>query len=258
MPATNPMPVLFIGHGSPMNAIEDNEFSTAWRKIALRFPKPKAILCVSAHWETRGVRVLSEAHPRTIHDFYGFPDELFAVRYPAPGSGELSIRALDALQHFSPLPDDEWGIDHGAWSVLRRMYPAADVPVVQVSLDSTQPGEFHYRAGRALRPLREEGILILGSGNMVHNLALYDYRDATPYPWAVSFDDTLARLIEEGRHAEIADFGNLGDDAALSIPTPEHFLPLLYVLAAARDEAPAFFCRSILGSLSMTSLAFGL
>ena len=253
------MPVLFIGHGSPMNAIEDNEFSRAWRDAAARFDKPRAVVCISAHWETAGVRVLADAHPRTIHDFYGFPDELFAVRYPAPGSAELSARIVELLEGFSAVPDREWGIDHGTWSVLRRMYPAADVPVVQVSLDTAQPGEFHYRVGRALRPLRREGVLILGSGNIVHNLGLYDYRDETPYPWASSFDAKVEKFVEERRHGEIADYPGLGDASRLSIPTPEHYLPLLYVLAAAEEnEKPEFFCQKILGSLSMTSLVFGL
>lgn len=251
-------PTLFVGHGSPMNAIEDNEFSRSWQEMATRFAKPKAILCVSAHWETTGVKVLADPRPRTIHDFYGFPDELFAVRYPVPGSAELSSRVVDLLGEFSAAHDSEWGIDHGAWSVLRRMYPDADVPVVQLSLDSSQPGEFHYQVGRALRPLREEGVLILGSGNIVHNLGLYNYRDETPYPWAVAFDAKLTDRIAKRRHDEIADFGSLGDAADLAIPTPEHFLPLLYTLAAAMDEKPTFFCQKILGSISMTCVAFGM
>ena len=252
------MPALFIGHGSPMNAIEDNEFSRAWRETATRFPRPAAVLCISAHWETAGVRVNDQAHPRTIHDFYGFPDELFAVRYPAPGSAELTAGVVGLLDALPAAPDRSWGIDHGAWSVLRRMYPDADVPVVQLSLDSSRPGSFHYRTGQLLRPLRDQGVLILGSGNIVHNLGLYDFRDDTPYPWAESFDARIGELIAARRHGEIADYRNLGDDADLAIPTPEHYLPLLHVLGAAADEEPEFFCRKILGSLSMTSVAFGM
>lgn len=258
MPGTKRMPSLFVGHGSPMNAIEDNEFSRAWRGTAKRFAKPKAVLCISAHWETNGVRVLNEPYPRTIHDFYGFPEELFAVRYPAPGSVALSARTAELLDGFAVMPDRMWGIDHGAWSVLRHMYPDADVPVVQLSLDSSQPGAFHYRVGKALTALRDEGILILGSGNIVHNLRLYDFRDDTPYPWAVAFDEKVRELIKERRHEKLAEYLELGEGAELSIPTPEHFLPLLYVLAAAMDEEPEFFCQKTVSSLSMTSLAFGL
>lgn len=257
MPKAKRMPSLFVGHGSPMNAIEDNEFSRAWRKCTERFARPKAVLCISAHWETRGVRVVDDPHPRTIHDFYGFPDELFSVRYPAPGSATLSTRVVELLDDFAAMPDREWGIDHGAWSILRHMYPDADVPVVQLSLDSSQPGAFHYRIGRALRPLREEGILILGSGNIVHNLGLYDFRDDTPYPWAVAFDEKVRELIGERRFEELADYSSLGEDAELSIPTPEHFLPLLHILATAMDEEPEFFCQKTISSLSMTSLALG-
>ncbi len=258
MPDTKRMPSLFIGHGSPMNAIEDNEFPRAWRETAKRFAKPKAVLCISAHWETGGVRILSAQHPRTIHDFYGFPDELFSVRYPAPGSAGLTARVSELLADFAVMPDREWGIDHGAWSVLRHMYPDANVPVVQLSLDSTRSGESHFTLGKALRPLREEGVLILGSGNIVHNLGLYDFHNDTPYSWAIAFDTKIRELIEEKRYEEIADYPALGEDAGLSIPTPEHFLPLLYVLATAADEELEFFCERILGSLSMTSLAFGL
>lgn len=258
MPDAKRMPSMFVGHGSPMNAIEDNEFSRAWRGMAKRFAKPKAVLCISAHWETRGVRVLSEPHPRTIHDFYGFPDELFSVRYPAPGSTALSIRVTELLDDFAAIPDQEWGIDHGAWSVLRHMYPDADVSVIQLSLDSSQPGAFHYHIGKALRPLRDEGILILGSGNIVHNLGLYDFRDDTPYPWAVAFDEKVRERIKERRHEEIAEYPALGEGFSLPIPTPEHFLPLLYILGTATDEEPEFFCQKTVSSLSMTSLAFGL
>lgn len=253
------MPVLFVGHGSPVNAVEDNEFSRGWREVAGFFRRPAAILCVSAHWETAGVRVQALPNPKTIHDFWGFPEELYAVRYPAPGSRELTDRVLALLGQMGVAPDREWGLDHGAWSVLRRMYPEADIPVVQLSLDSSRPGEFHYRVGEALRPLREKDVLVLGSGNQVHNLRLFDYDNPTPYPWAAAFDAKIAKLIAEGRHDELAAYRRLGREADLSIPTAEHYLPLLYVLALRREgEEPHFFNRKVVGSISMTSVAFGL
>lgn len=252
------MPAIFIGHGSPMNAIEDNEFSAAWREAALRFPKPEAVLCVSAHWETEGVRLTTAAHPGVIHDFYGFPPELYAVRYPALGSPELAARTAEALRGHDVGGYPERGLDHGAWSVLRRMYPDADVPVVQLSLNSARPGEFHYRAGRELRKLREQGILVLGSGNIVHNLRLYDFYDDTPYPWALDFDAEAVRDIMEHRHKALTAFRDR-KVAGPAIPTPEHYLPLLYVLGAREEgEDARIFCRKTLVSLSMTSVAFGL
>ena len=258
MPPPALMPALFIGHGSPMNAIEDSEFSEAWAQAAGRFPKPKAVLCVSAHWETDGLLLNAVARPRTIHDFYGFPEELYAVRYPAPGAPELAEKILEALTGFSARPDNEWGLDHGAWSVLRRMYPQAGVPVLQLSLDSAQDVDFHYRIGRELGKLREQGVLVLGSGNIVHNLRLYNFYDDSPYPWATAFDGEIRRLVQAGQHQALAGYRAL-PGANMAIPTPEHYLPLLYVLGASRSgEQAELFCRKVLGSISMTCVAFGL
>ncbi len=258
MSQTKLMPTLFIGHGSPMNAIEDNEFAQAWRDAAQRLPKPKAVLCISAHWETHGPQVSATARPETIHDFYGFPPELGAVRYPAPGAPELAEQLCESLSAFGVSQDFERGLDHGAWSVLRRMYPAADVPVLQLSLDSAQPGDFHYRLGQALQGLRTQGVLVLGSGNIVHNLRLYDFYDQTPQDWAVVAEEAMGELILRHDHAALVDFHHL-PNAGQAIPTPEHYLPLLYILGLrASDEPAQLFCRTVLGSLSMDCLAFGL
>ena len=236
------LPALFVGHGSPMNAIEDSEFRRRWQELGRTLPRPDAILCVSAHWETRGVFLTGAATPPTIHDFYGFPQPLFDVRYPAPGQPALARRVASILGGFGALVDPERGLDHGCWSVLVAMYPQADVPVVQLSLDSRQRGAFHYALAKELRPLRDSGVLILGSGNIVHNLRLADFRLDTGYDWAVRFDAELRARIEAGDHATLADYHELGPDARLSIPTPEHYLPLLYALGLqqAGDEVRIF------------------
>ena len=260
---TPPMPVLFIGHGTPMNALEENAFSKGWREVSAALPKPKAVLCVSAHWETRGTRVTAMEKPRTIHDFGGFPQALFDVQYPAPGSPLLAGQAKDALAAAGVGLDGEWGLDHGCWSVLKRMYPAADVPVVQLSLDRTKTGPEHYALAKGLAPLRQKGILILGSGNMVHNLGLIEFKDGSgdfnqPFglDWALEASDLFKRLITENRHAELADYPSLGPAVQLAVPTPEHYLPLLYALALKREhEAVTFFNdQPVGGSLTMTSL----
>ena len=224
------MPVLFVGHGSPMNAIEDNEYSRAWAQAAAAIPRPRAVLCVSAHWETRGVMVTAMEEPRTIHDFYGFPEELFAVQYRAPGSREVVEAVRAAARSAEVSPDAQWGLDHGAWSVLSRMFPKADVPVVQLSLDRSRPMEFHYELGRELGKLREEGILILGSGNIVHNLALADFSADAAYDWAQSFDQKVDRWIRDGDHQKIIRYKESGRDGELSVNSAEHYKPLLYVL----------------------------
>lgn len=251
------VPALFVGHGSPMNAIEDNEFSRAWAEVGQALPRPRGIVCVSAHWETAGTRVTAMARPRTIHDFGGFPRALFEMEYPAPGSPELARLVAEAL----PVPvaaDERWGLDHGAWSVLRRMYPHADVPIVQLSLDQTRPPAEHYRIGRALRPLRERGVLIVGSGNVVHNLGLIDWSGGV-YDWAVEFDATVRDLIALGDHESLVRYERLGRSAALAIPTNEHYLPLLYALGLQEEGEPiGFFAeRVLMGSLSMRSLRIG-
>ena len=249
------MPVFFVGHGNPMNAIEETPFAKAWLEEAGRTPRPKAILCVSAHWETDGARVTVMERPRTIHDFYGFPEELYRVQYPAPGSPELAARVRELAGAEEVATDESWGIDHGAWSVLRRMYPAADIPVVQLSLDRRRSPREHLALARTLQPLREEGVLVLGSGNLVHNLPLMNWGDDKPYPWAGEFDRLATELIMAGELEKLADYGLLGEAARLSIPTNEHYLPLLYALALLKpEETVAFFAEGIvLGSVSMRS-----
>ena len=249
------MPVLFLGHGSPMNAIEDNAFHRAWRALGPRLPRPRAVLCVSAHWETRGVYVTAAAQPETIHDFYGFPQALYDVQYRAPGDPALARRAAELA---GASQDPGRGLDHGAWGVLIGMYPDAAVPVVQLSLDTTQPGAFHYALATKLVPLRDEGILVVGSGNIVHNLGVWRPGDVRPYDWAQRFDAEVRRRIDAGDHQALADYPALGADARKSIPTPEHYLPLLYVLALqGKVEPPRYFNDSVMSSISMTSVMFG-
>ena len=249
------MPALFIGHGSPMNAIEDNPFTRGWRELAARLPKPKAILCVSAHWETRGVFVCAAERPQTIHDFYGFPQALFDVRYPAPGDPALAQRVAGLVKSAKVNPTQEWGLDHGAWSVLNIMYPQADVPTLQLSIDSSRPGAFHYALGNELAALREEGVLILGSGDIVHNLHLLNFRDPRPTDWAVRFDDTVRARIAANQSDELIDWHRLDPQANLAVPSPEHYLPLLYVLGARRDgDVASFHNVGYFGTVSMTSV----
>lgn len=253
-----PMPVLFIGHGSPTNAIEDNEFSQAWAETAKAIAKPKAIICVSAHWETAGTRVTAMERPRTIHDFYGFPRELFEMDYPVPGDPVLARLVRQTVRKTEVGLDLDRGLDHGVWSVLSRMYPEADIPVIQLSLDNTKGPEFHYELGKELKTFRERGILIIGSGNIVHNLRQMVW-DATAYDWAVEFDMMMKEFILSRDHDEIIDYPKLGRAAQLSVPTNEHFLPLLYVLSL-QDEGDGikFFTETVtLGSVSMRSLMLG-
>jgi 4,5-DOPA dioxygenase extradiol len=261
------MPVLFIGHGSPMNAIEDNTSSRGWKEAAERLPKPKAILCISAHWETWGTLVTGMEKPRTIHDFGGFPKELFAAQYPAPGSLELAETVQSTVKNVSVNLDSEWGLDHGCWSVLLQMYPQGDIPVVQLSMDYTQPPQFHYNLAKELAPLRQQGVLILGSGNIVHNLrrvvfrtgGLSDFTEPFGLDWALEASVLFKKLIDEDRHAELINYPALGTAVQLAVPTPEHYLPLLYVLALKEPgEAHSYFNDfPLAGSLTMTSLVIG-
>lgn len=253
------MPALFVGHGNPMNAIEDNEFSRAWLAVGSALPKPTAILCVSAHWETRGTLVTGMAQPKTIHDFGGFPRALYEYQYRASGSPALAELTQASVQTTPIKLDESWGLDHGTWSVLCRLFPRADVPVIQLSLDRTQSPAFHYALGKELRELRRRGVLIIGSGNMVHNLGMAIFDDATAYDWAIDFDNTLKRLIETGDHSQIVQYEKLGTAARLSIPTNEHYLPLLYVLALqdANEPLKFFADRVTFGSLSMRSVWMG-
>jgi len=261
--STGTMPVLFIGHGSPMNAIEDNIFSRKWVEIGKTLPKPKAILSVSAHWETKGVCVTAMKHPKTIHDFGGFPRELFEVEYPAEGSPELASETADLLRPVEVLSDQSWGLDHGTWSVLIRMYPMADVPAFQLSLDYNRSAESHYLLAKALAPLREKGVLILGSGNLVHNLRMVAWdklnEPGFAYDWALEADGEMKQLILAGNHKALIDYRSLGRAFDLAIPTAEHFLPLLYILGLKKDhEQIEFFNeQAVAGSLTMTSLRIG-
>jgi len=258
------MPVLFIGHGTPMNAIDDNTFSEGWYKVARILPRPKAILCISAHWETEGTQVTGMAQPRTIHDFGGFPRELFEVQYPAPGSPWLARETQNTMKKTEVKLDTAWGLDHGCWSVLRRMFPAADIPIVQLSLDFTRPGPGHYALGKELAPLRQKGVLIIGSGNIVHNLrlvvvrgqSLRDFNKPFGFDWALEASELLKRLISDDRHQELADYPLLGRAVQLAVPTPEHYLPLLYALALKKKNESVIYFNDLPvgGSLTMTSL----
>lgn len=252
------MPALFIGHGSPMNALEDNAFTRGWQDAVQRLPKPGAILCISAHWETRGVYVSATPTPETIHDFYGFPKALFEVRYPAPGAPALAQRIARMVKSAKVHADPGRGIDHGTWSVLRILYPDAAIPTLQLSLDTAQSGAFHYRVAAELAPLREEGVLILGSGNIVHNLGLFRFHDTAPSDWAVRAAAILRTRIESGDIAALTDWRGLGADVALGIPTPEHYLPLLYTLAQRQpSEALRIFNDRAISALAMTCVQIG-
>lgn len=256
-------PVLFVGHGSPMNAISENEFVKEFRRIATTFGKPGAILCISAHWETRGTLITSMEHPRTIHDFGGFPCELFEVQYPAPGSPALAEETRKLVQSVNIGPDNKWGLDHGTWSVIRHMYPDADIPVVQMSLDYGMPPKAHYELGKELRSLREKGILIVGSGNMVHNLGLVAWDrlndEEYGYDWAIEAGTLMKELILKNNHLPLINYPSLGKAFQLAIPSAEHFLPLLYVLAMTDpdEEKEIFNDKAVAGSLTMTSLKVG-
>ena len=244
-----------------MNAVQTNGYTEAWSRLGRSLPKPRAVLSVSAHWYVEGTAVTAGAHPATIHDFGGFPPELYRIEYRAPGDASLCARVRELL---SPLPvrlDDSWGLDHGTWSVLRHVYPDADVPIVQLSIDATRPAAFHYELGRALIPLRRERILIAGSGNLVHNLRMYGWgrEQLAPYDWALRFERRAQELIRSADHQPLIDYGRLGPDASLSIPTPDHYLPLLYVLGSQiAGEAVRFPVSGIDGgSISMLAVQLG-
>ncbi len=257
------MPALFIGHGSPMNAIEDNEFSRGWREMAESLPKPKAILCISAHWETWGSLVTGMETPRTIHDFGGFPKELFEATYPAPGSPWLAEEVRKIVQSKPIGLDQDWGLDHGCWSVLKQMYPNAEIPVVQFSLDYTKNPQQHYALAKELASLRDLDVLILGSGNIVHNLrkvvfrgSLGDFNQSFALDWALEASNLFKKLISENNHQALINYAELGPSVQLAVPTPEHYLPLLYTLAVkSEDETITYFNdKPVAGSLTMTSI----
>lgn len=257
----NLLPAVFFGHGNPMNAVTQNSYTEAWRRIGEETLRPKAILAISAHWYVPETAVTVTTAPRTIHDFGGFPPELYQVQYPAPGDPALARRVQEVLAPLDVKLDNSWGLDHGTWSVLKHVYPAADIPVVQLSIDETKPASFHFEVGKKLAPLREEGVLIAASGNIVHNLHAYAWgrHPRDPYDWAVRFEDAARDFMLAGEYKPLVNYDSLGPDAALSIPTPDHFLPLLYVLAARqRDESLRFPVEGVDGgSISMLSVQIG-
>jgi 4,5-DOPA dioxygenase extradiol len=255
------MPVLFIGHGSPMNGIEDNEFSRNWAEIALTIPVPEAVLVVSAHWFTRGTHITAMDFPRTIHDFGGFPRALFDVQYPAPGSPELAMETAGLIHSAELGMDHDWGLDHGAWTVVRHMYPEANIPVLQLSMDYTRDARYHYDLAKELYALRKKGVLILGSGNMVHNLGMMSWEmiNGGGYDWALEANDTFKKLIMNQEHQSLVAYQQLGKAAMLAIPTPEHYFPLLYTLGLQQGSEPVtlFNDKAVGGSLTMTSVRIG-
>ncbi len=249
------MPALFVGHGNPMNAIEKNEFSLTWEKIAKSIPTPESIVCISAHWETDGTQVTAMPKPRTIHDFGGFPKELYEVEYPARGNPELAKEIIHSLLEYNIVADTSWGLDHGCWSVIRCMYPEADIPIIQLSLNYNEDALYHYHLGKELGFLREKNILVIGSGNIVHNLGLVDWNHQSGYEWAQNAHNTINNLILDNNFDPLIDYKNLGKEVRSAIPTPEHYLPLLYILAMKQEgEKITFFNdKLVMGSLSMTS-----
>lgn len=258
--STEPMPVLFLGHGSPMNAIEENEFVQGFRETGKTIPKPSAILCISAHWETRGTFITAMEKPRTIHDFGGFPQALFDVQYPAPGDPLLARETQSLITKTRVGLDESWGLDHGAWSVIKHLYPAANVPVIEMSIDHYQTPQYHYELAKELAALRRKGVLIIGSGNMVHNLRMVAWDklnvDAFGYDWAIEASEKMKQYIRSGDHQSLIRFRSQGLAFDLAIPTAEHYMPLLYTLALQeKDEQVSFFNdKPVGGSLTMTSV----
>ena len=259
MSNTGKMPVLFLGHGSPMNAIEENEFVSAFKKLGKELVRPNMILCISAHWETKGTFVTAMQNPPTIHDFGGFPQALFDVQYPAPGSPELAQETKSIITKTEVGLDDKWGLDHGAWSVIKHLYPNADIPVIQMSIDYSQPAKYHYELAKEISSLRQKGVLIIGSGNIVHNLRMVDWKklnEVYAFDWATEANEKMKSHILSGDHQKLIDFKSQGKAFDLAIPTPEHYLPLLYTLALKEEneKITLFNDKAIGGSLSMTSL----
>jgi 4,5-DOPA dioxygenase extradiol len=256
------MPVLFIGHGSPMNGIENNAFSQQWQNLGTSLEKPKAVLVISAHWLTSGTHVTAMDHPKTIHDFGGFPQELFDVQYPAPGDSRLASETKNLIQTTNVGLDHDWGLDHGAWTVVRHMYPQANIPVIQLSIDYTKPASYHYELAKELAALRKKGVLIIGSGNMVHNLRMIDWKnmntDNYGYDWAIEMHELFKTKISNGDHQALINYEQLSKSAKLAIPTPDHYYPLMYILGLQeKNEDPVFFNdKLVAGSLNMTSVKF--
>ncbi len=254
------MPTLFVGHGSPMNAIEENEFVAGWRNQAVTIPRPSAILCISAHWETRGTYVTAMAKPQTIHDFGGFPCELYQVQYPAPGNPALAKEVTKLITGTPVFPDEKWGLDHGTWSVIRHFYPEADIPVVQLSINYLMSPHHHFELAKELAILRSKGVLIVGSGNIVHNLRVLNWNQPDEgYDWALEANQIVKSLVLQNNYSALVDYSSLGKAVSLAIPTPEHFIPLLYILGLKKEnESISFFNdKAVYGSLTMTSLRIG-
>lgn len=257
LPTTPKMPVFFFGHGSPMNAIEQNEFTQGWKNSILNLPKPNAILCISAHWETKGTFVTAMEKPKTIHDFGGFPQALFDVQYPAPGDLALANDIKSTIKKTTVEHDLEWGLDHGTWSILNVIYPEANIPVLQMSIDYTQSAQYHYDLAKELAALRKKGVLIIGSGNIVHNLGMLAWNEPTKgFDWAVDANTKVKNFITNRDHKSLINFRDQGPEFKLSIPTPEHYLPLLYVLALQGEKQNASFFndKTVMGSISMTGV----
>jgi 4,5-DOPA dioxygenase extradiol len=255
------MPVLFVGHGSPMNGIEDNEFSQRWKKLAQDIPVPNAVLVISAHWFTKGTKITAMDFPKTIHDFGGFPQELFAVQYPAPGHATLAKETVDLIKATHVELDHDWGLDHGTWTIVRHMYPDANVPVLQLSIDYTKGPQYHYDLAKELQALRKKGVLIMGSGNMVHNLRMMDWSliNGGGYDWTQTMNEKFKDLISNRDHKPLINYQTMGKEALLAIPTVEHYLPLLYTLGLqGKSEETSFFNDKMVGgSLTMTSVRIG-
>lgn len=253
------MPAIFFGHGSPMNAVEENRYTATWRQLGLAVPRPRAILAISAHWTTDGTAVTAMSSPATIHDFGGFPQALFDIRYPAPGDPALAARIAALLQPLAVRLDQEWGLDHGTWSVLVKAFPDADIPVLQLSIDATRPAAYHYELGRRLAALRDEGILIIGSGNVVHNLRLLQRAGIAAPAWAVRFNDIVRDALQRKDFTVLINEASWGQDAHLSTPTIEHYLPLLYVIGTLRDDEDITIAVDgiELGAISMLTAVIG-
>lgn len=259
--STPKMPILFLGHGSPMNAIEENEFVKGFRKISTEIPTPSAVLCISAHWETKGTFVTAMEKPRTIHDFGGFPQELFDVQYPAEGSPKLAEEISTLTQKTQIELDHSWGLDHGTWSVVKHLYPNANIPVLQLSLDHTKDAKYHYELAKELNALRQKGVLIIGSGNIVHNLGMVEWRKLNEqfgFDWAIHTNEKIKEYVLDENYNNLIDYKNQGKEFLLSIPTPEHYLPLLYILGLKNksDQVKIFNDKPVAGSLTMTSFKF--
>jgi 4,5-DOPA dioxygenase extradiol len=265
LPKSDLMPLLFIGHGSPTNAIEDNEFTKEWKAIAAKIPKPTAILCISAHWETKGTFITAMEKPKTIHDFGGFPKEMYAINYQVPGSKSVADTVINTITSTKVVADYDWGLDHGSWVPIMKMYPNADIPVLQLSMDYTQSAQYHYDLAQQLAVLRTKGVLVIGSGNMVHNLRMVqlgasrDFNAEHGFAWAYEMNDIFKKKIASRDHQSLINYQSLGSAAKLAIPTTDHYYPLLYTLAmqGKKDEATIFNDKAIGGSLTMTSVLYG-